>query len=92
MYWLMSDKEMYVEVTKILRSRRIFDGLLWNYSVHHKDENTLWEVLQKHAEVQRILGTFFECGLIKCSEKSTGFWHLDYFPLVNSRAHWLGDE
>jgi len=52
MYWLMSDKEMFVEVTKILRSRRIFDGLLWNYSVHHKDENALREVLQKHAEVQ----------------------------------------
>ena len=51
MYWLMSDKEMFVEVTKILRSRWIFDGLLWNYSVHHKDENTLREVLQKHAEV-----------------------------------------
>jgi len=38
------------------------------------------------------LGTFFESSLVKCNEKSTGFRHLDYFPLVNSRAHKLGDD
>jgi hypothetical protein len=38
MYWLMADKEMFTEITNILRQRRIFDGLLWNYSIQHKDE------------------------------------------------------
>ena len=51
MYWLMAEKDMFIEVTKILRSRRIFDGLLWNYALHHKDELTIKEVLQKHSEV-----------------------------------------
>ena len=92
MYWLMQDKEMFKQVTDILRSRRIYDGLLWNYAITHKDEKTLHEILQKHTDVQRILGTFFESGLVKCSERSSGFRHLDYFPLVNSRAHKLGDE
>jgi len=45
MYWLMQDKENFKKVTDILRSRRIYDNLLWNYSFHHKDDQTVREVL-----------------------------------------------
>lgn len=75
---------MFIKITDILRARRIFDGVLWNYSLMHKEEKTIREILQKNPTVQKTLGTFFESGLIKCSEKSSGFRHLDYFPLVNS--------
>ena len=38
-----------------------------------------------------MVGTFFESDLFKCNPYVNNFKHLDYFPMINSRAHKLGD-
>ena len=38
------------------------------------------------------VGTFFESSLVQCTSELSDFKHLDYFPLVNSRAHKVGDD
>jgi len=40
----------------------------------------------------RRVGTFFSSSLITCTPQASDFKHLDYFPLVNSRAHKVGDD
>lgn len=90
--WTLKDKEFFKRVTDTLRDRNIFDDLVWKYGFCHKDPQTVRESLMSNRGVLSQAGTFFESDLIRCSPLNTNFRHLDYFPMINARAHKLGDN
>ena len=90
--WMLKDKDFFLRVTDTLRNRKIYDDLIWKYSLHHKDYQTMKESIMKNNVLLPQTGTFFESDLIKCSPATSNFRHLDYFPMINARAHKLGDN
>lgn len=92
MLWTLKDKEFFIRVTDTLRSRKIYDDLIWKYGFYHKDQKTIKESLTNNTGLRSQAGTFFESDLIKCSPVNSNFRHLDYFPMINARAHKLGDN
>ena len=90
--WLLKDKEMFKKVTDVLWERRYYDGLIWNYGFYHKDITCIKESLANNKTFMKRVGTFFESSLVQCTKENNDFKHLDYFPLVNSRAHKVGDD
>ena len=43
--WLLREKDMFKQVTDVLRERRYYDGLIWNYGFYHKDIQCIKESL-----------------------------------------------
>ena len=89
--WMMKDKDFFKKTTDILRERRIYSNEVWKFSSFHKDEQTFKEVL-KTSRISNIVGFYFESSLIKSSPLQENIRHLDYFPMLNARAHKLGDH
>jgi hypothetical protein len=92
MLWTLKDKEFFIRVTDTLRNRKIYDDLIWKYGFYHKDQKTIKESLMNNTGLRSQTGTFFEADLIKCTPINSNFRHLDYFPMINARAHKLGDN
>jgi hypothetical protein len=89
-YWLLNDRDFYLQVIETLRDRKIYDFQTWAYSFKHFDEVSIKEFLMLQGSVLIQTGTFFKSSLIECSPESSNLRHLDYFPIVNARAHKLG--
>mmetsp|Transcript_9905 Transcript_9905/g.9749 ORF Transcript_9905/g.9749 Transcript_9905/m.9749 type:complete len:210 (+) Transcript_9905:421-1050(+) len=92
-YWLLSDKEFYFEALRILKSKNLFDYVIWSFSIFHKDFKTLKEFFSSNDNLVKIVGPDFETSLIKVNGEDDAddrFNFLDYYPLVNSRAHRVG--
>ena len=90
MLWLLSDKSTYLKVVEILRDRRIFEKSVWDYAYMHRDTESIKEAIRQNETFMTRIGTFFETSLIKWTPKTAQFRHLDYFPLLNARAHSIG--
>jgi hypothetical protein len=45
-YYLLKDKDFYIKVLAILRSRKIFDYTTWSFSIKHGDHQSLREFFQ----------------------------------------------
>ena len=77
----------------LLRRRHIYNHTLWSYAVHHNQAATLSEFLD-HSE--SLLG---QCGDLLISPlvvidpvARKTYEHLEYYPLVNARAHQVGQQ
>lgn len=93
-YWLCKEPEFYNEAIKILKSKNIYDHTFWSYSILHKDkENMRTFFNSRDADLKRRVGPQFESSLVQVNnweESHDIFNFLDYFPLVNARAHRVG--
>mmetsp|Transcript_22168 Transcript_22168/g.16563 ORF Transcript_22168/g.16563 Transcript_22168/m.16563 type:complete len:120 (+) Transcript_22168:1095-1454(+) len=92
-YWACQDKEFYAEALRILKSKSKFDRTLWSYSILHKDTHTIKEFFGSFQEMKKLVGPDFNCSLLEVNgqdEADDNFNFLDYYPLVNSRAHRIG--
>jgi hypothetical protein len=65
--WLLKDKQMFTNITDILRERRYFDTLIWNYGFYHKDIKTIREALAMNVNFVKRIGTFFKSELVTCT-------------------------
>lgn len=94
MLWMLRDKVFFKKVLEVLRSRLIWDESVWAYSFFHRDdERACKEFLQnkKHYQILTPLGHIFKSKLLTVNLVDTEFKHLDYYPMVNARAHTVGD-
>ena len=91
-YWMLKDKEYFKQVTDTLRERKIYEPSVWAYGFYHKDIDTIKEHIMKSSHIITQTGTFFKSSLIECSPEESNFRHYDYFPIINARAHKLGDN
>ena len=87
LYYKLKDKEFYTKVIEILKSREILDRYVYNFSLLHRDVETAKILFQK-------LSQFTELFKYTPSPLFTleSFKHHEYNPLVNARAHKLGQN
>lgn len=84
---------MFRAATDLLRSRRAFDPTLWSYSVRHNDQRTLREFLASREDFLRRCGPWLSSPLVEIDPIVRHWYqHMEYKPLVNARAHRLGER
>ena len=94
MLWMLRDKAFFKKVIEVLRERFIYDESVWMYGFYHKDD---WRVCREYLMntdthyLSRLLGASFKSKLIEIEFSDKEFKHLDYYPLVNARAHLVGE-
>jgi hypothetical protein len=89
----MQDKAFFDRAIPLLRTRHAYHNTLWAYAIKHNEPAAVAEFLQ-HAD-----GWVAQCGEYLVSPLLTidpvdrrAYQHLDYKPLVNARAHALGQR
>ena len=89
--WRMNKKEVFNKVIKILKNRLVFNSTLYAYALLHKDESRIPEYVQNCDAITNQIKGYFSSRLVKIDpiERHT-YQHLEYFPLINARAHALG--
>jgi hypothetical protein len=89
----MRDKTFFATTLETLRNRHAYEGTLWSYGIFHNDAQAAREFL---THMDQIVA---ECGgpiqspiLIVDPVARHQYEHLEYKPLVNARAHSLGQR
>ena len=86
--WMLKDKEFYNKFINILINKRVFDSSAWSFSLYHKDrEDLLKEYFGSITWFKRTAGYYFTSKLIEVRAEDSGLSHLDYYPVINPRAH-----
>jgi hypothetical protein len=94
MLWMLRDKVFFRKALEVLRDRMIYDDNVWSYSMYHKDEELAcreYLMATKQYSIQNVLTNSFKSRLYEVNFQDSEFKHLDYFPMVNARAHSVGD-
>ncbi len=88
LYWLLRDQKFYDKLVSLLKQQHRFESTVWSYSLFHKkDEATIVEFLNSLDNFKKICGYYFDSKLLKVRPIDSNVRHLDYYPLVNPRAH-----
>ncbi len=89
----MSDVEMFRNTLETLRKRHIYHETLWSYSIQHNDTQAISEFLSEKDKFVVTLGHYIESPLLTIDPVARrNYEHLEYHPLINSRAHQVGDR
>lgn len=85
--------DFFRQVTGLVAERHGFDPTLWSYGLHHNDVGVVKEYLKHRDDFLSRCGKAIECSLVSLDPVERHWYqHLEYFPLVNARAHQLGRE
>lgn len=88
LYWMFQDKEFYYKFIGILTKKRVFDSRTWAYSLRHSErEDVIREYLKSATIIKERIGYYFDSNLIKVRAADSSLSHLDYYPVINPRAH-----
>ena len=89
----MQDKEFFRSVTNLLAARHVYHPTLWSYSIQHNVPEQVQVYLEHANEFVAQCGTYLNSPLLKIDPVARyTYQHLDYRPLVNARAHRLGQR
>ena len=87
----MKDKVFFASVIKLLQDRHLFNNELWAYGVLHDDVNAIRQYLLNSAKIIAECAGPIDCKILSYNPVASGqYEHLEYKPLVNARAHSLG--
>lgn len=90
--WRLREPAAYRRILDILERRRIFDLTLWSYSILHNDPPRIAQFLARHPFADQC-GLWLHSPLLNIDPiERRRYQHLEYAPLINSRAHPLGRE
>eukprot|EP00347_Sterkiella_histriomuscorum_P022623 403337784 len=91
--WMLKEREFYLKVVQVLRFRFIYFEEVWKFSLYHSDEDSAIEFLTQNQthNLKKLLGKVFHSRLISYNEFDKEIKHFDYYPMINSRAHQVGD-
>jgi hypothetical protein len=89
----MKDRAFFEVVTRLLHERHCYNATLWSYGILHADPVTAREFL-KHADtlIAQCGGPIQSPLLTINPVERHQYEHLEYKPLVNARAHSLGQR
>ncbi|MCY2927218.1 MAG: hypothetical protein NT031_17655 [Planctomycetota bacterium] len=89
--WRMGDKGFFQTVTGLLAERHVYHDVLWSYALKHDSPAAAREYLKHRAEFVDRCGPYIDCTLLTIDPvERRAYQHLEYWPLVNARAHRLG--
>ena len=88
LYWMLKDKTFFDLLANLMKEQHRYDDTLWSYSLLHKHrEDMIIEYLNSDNRLKSQCGYYFDSGLLKVRPCDSDMWHLDYYPLINPRAH-----
>ncbi|RMG10209.1 MAG: hypothetical protein D6731_17895 [Planctomycetota bacterium] len=89
--WRMHDADFFAQAIEVLRRRHVYHPVLWSYGLLHGHTTAVREVLLHEESFLDLCGPALESPLLVSDPVERGrYEHLEYFPLVNARAHRLG--
>ncbi|HMO13362.1 MAG TPA: hypothetical protein PKD64_06235 [Pirellulaceae bacterium] len=87
----MKDKSFFDRVLALLRQHFIFNPTLWSYGILHNEPQTIREYLSRHHKLVNSVGSYLHSPLLEVDPVDSKLYeHLEYWPLVNARAHQIG--
>jgi len=92
--WRMGgDGKFFGRVVSLRDRRHVYNHTLWSYGVRQDQPATVRQYLQHAGNFVAQCGAFIDSPLLTVDpvERRT-YEHLDYSPLVNARAHQLGQR
>ncbi|MBK9036633.1 MAG: hypothetical protein IPL61_36190 [Myxococcales bacterium] len=91
--WRCRDRAAFERITAALAGRGVLDATLWSYALVHHDRVRAGEWLAALGADLGDVGPTFASPLVTWEpvERAT-YQHLEYAPLINARAHRLGDR
>ena len=89
----MKDQRFFSDVVALLADRHAYNHTLWAYGLVHNHRDAIESYLKHSPEFLNGCGKTLVSDLLQIEpvERRT-YQHLDYKPLVNARAHQLGDR
>lgn len=91
--WRCRDADFFRKVVTFLRERHVWDSTVYSYALLHNDSAALNEWLQHQDDFVRECGPWFSSKLAVFDPVARrSYEHLEYSPLVNQRAHRLGND
>lgn len=90
--WRMADPAFFERTLDVLSQRHVYDHTLWTYAVKHDHREHLKTFLLHQESFLKGAGEVVEG--IAPTDPIQRHWyeHLEYLPLINARAHRLGEE
>jgi len=89
--WRMKDKGLFQTVLELLARRHVYHGVLWSYGIKHNVPAAVREYLQHHDSFARACGAWLDSPLLTIDPVvRKAYQHVEYWPLVNARAHRFG--
>lgn len=91
--WRMHDRDAFTRVLALLGGRHTYSDRLWAYAILHADRPRVAQWLRHHDEFLRPAGPVLEQAVVELDPIERGWYeHLEYAPLINARAHQLGER
>ncbi|MHB8861931.1 MAG: hypothetical protein ACYC6N_05975 [Pirellulaceae bacterium] len=89
----MRDASFFQAATKLLAARQVYHPVLWSYAIMHDSPPEIRVFLQHLSDFVNQCGPYLDSPLLKIDPVARHLHqHLDYRPLVNARAHQLGQR
>ena len=91
--WRMRDPDAFTRVLALLESRHTYSDRLWAYALVHHDRDRVAQWLRHQDEYLRPAGPALERAIVDLDPIDRRWYeHLEYAPLINARAHQLGER
>ncbi len=89
--WRMQDAAFFRKTIALLAQRHVYNHTLWSYAIKHDDPAAAREFLQHADDFLAQCGPYIDCKLVTIDPVvRKSYQHMEYWPLVNARAHRLG--
>lgn len=89
--FMLKKKDFFLKAVDIFRKRRYYNSQVWNWAFEHNDVQAMRERIQEYVILSReVYGYSLKTSLISLNKGASNYRHLDYYPLVNARAHSIG--
>ena len=93
MAWRMRARDAFTRTTALLAARHTYDDRLWAYALLHADRDRAAEWLRHRDALLQVAGPLLDGGLAPIDPVARGdYQHVEYAPLINARAHQLGQR
>ena len=87
----LKNRDFYNDLLPVLQNRRIYDGGVWSYSLHHQDDVQIATYLLHADNYTSRCGPILDSPILQLDPIARGgYQHLEYRPLINARTHRLG--
>jgi len=91
--WRMAEQDAFLRVIELLQARHVYDRDLYAYGVHHHHDPSARELLLHEESFLRAAGPLLDSPIVSIEPLSRGwYFHKEYDPLLNARAHQLGSD
>ncbi len=91
--WRMKDKGFFQTVVGLLEARHEYNHTLWSYAIHHNVPAVAREFLKHCDSFVARCGPTLDSPLLTIDPVVRRIYqHVEYWPLVNARAHVFGER